>query len=98
MSINEAIALLRANGYRVSIPRKRDKKPNGLNAIGKPYGQGFDPKYRMRYRTPSLQTKRGGSIGSEISPEQWACMVKKAQEQWDESMRTGCALPLNMGR
>jgi transcriptional regulator with XRE-family HTH domain len=50
-ALDEAIALLRANGYRVAKPRlKRKEPPLGLNAVGKPYSPQYDPKYRRRYK------------------------------------------------
>jgi hypothetical protein len=51
MTIEAAIELLKANGYRVSKPRA--KAMPTLNAIGKPYSPQYDPNYRMRYR-PSM--------------------------------------------
>jgi hypothetical protein len=51
LSLAEALAIVKANGYRVSRPRAQAPKPLGLNAIGKPYGANYDPNYRMRYRT-----------------------------------------------
>lgn len=55
MTITEAIELLKANGYTVS--KKRAPKANGhalgLNAIGRPYGAGYDPNYRMKYNSRS---------------------------------------------
>jgi hypothetical protein len=49
-TINEAIALLKANGYRVTKPRPKHKKLLGLNAVGKPYSPQYDPNYKLRYR------------------------------------------------
>jgi hypothetical protein len=51
LSLDAAITLLKANGYRVSKPRATPVV--GLNAVGKPYGASYDPNYRMRYR-PSM--------------------------------------------
>jgi hypothetical protein len=55
MTINEAIALLTANGYRVVKPKpKRGDRNLGLNAVGKPYSPQYspqyDPNYKMKYR------------------------------------------------
>jgi hypothetical protein len=53
--IENAIALLRAAGYRVSAPRAR-VRANGsqraLNAVGKPYSPQYDPKYKMKHKPP----------------------------------------------
>jgi transcriptional regulator with XRE-family HTH domain len=48
--ITEALAAVRAAGYRVSKPKIKVTAPLGLNAVGKPYSPQYDPKYRMRYR------------------------------------------------
>jgi hypothetical protein len=52
LSLDAAITLLKANGYRVTKPRELAPKP-ALNAIGKPYSALYDPNYRMHYR-PSM--------------------------------------------
>jgi hypothetical protein len=95
MRIEDAIACLKANGYRVSKPRAVKTRP-ALNALGKPYSPQFDPNYRMKYRTPSL--KRGGNIDSAIDPHQWTAMCAKAKEQWEHSLATGEPLPYHMGK
>lgn len=61
MNIEDAIACLKANGYKVSKPRKTKADlcmekivaHQKLNTIGRPYGENFDPNYRMKYHTPS---------------------------------------------
>jgi hypothetical protein len=32
------------------VSRQRIEKPLGLNAVGKPYGENFDPYYKMKYK------------------------------------------------
>jgi hypothetical protein len=81
MTIQEAIELIQAAGYRVSRPRKVKPTISALNAIGKPYSPQYDPNYRMKYHTPPL--KRTQNIGHGISPAQWAEMCKLAQAQWN---------------
>jgi DNA-binding transcriptional regulator YdaS (Cro superfamily) len=55
-SVDEAIAFIKAAGYRVTKLRAARKKSNGqtqspaLNAIGKPFGANYDPNYRMHYK------------------------------------------------
>jgi hypothetical protein len=49
MTIEQALVMVKAAGYRVSKP-KTVKATNPLNAIGRPYGQSFDPNYKMKYR------------------------------------------------
>lgn len=57
MTIDQAISLLKSNGYRVTRPRGAvDRATLGLNAIGKPYGANFDPNYRIR--TPLTSIRR----------------------------------------
>jgi hypothetical protein len=50
LSLSEALAVVKAAGYRVSKPKAKAERPT-LNAIGKPYGANYDPNYRMKYRT-----------------------------------------------
>ena len=89
MSLSEAIAMVEAAGYRVSRPRPAAVRSTGrgLNAIGKPYSPQFDPRYRMKYRTPPI--KGGGSIGRGVTPEQWVEMCKVAAEEWAKFMAGG---------
>jgi hypothetical protein len=53
MSLEQALAVVKAAGFRVSKPRPRAKHSK-LNAIGKPYSPQYDPNYRMKYKTPSI--------------------------------------------
>jgi hypothetical protein len=46
-SIEQAISVLKAAGYRVSKPHKSATVP-ALNAIGKPYGVNYDPNYKIK--------------------------------------------------
>ena len=61
----QAIEVLKAAGYRITKPRKPTTARRTLNALGKPYGANFDPKYRMKHRTPrpsyGLSTAAGRS-------------------------------------
>ena len=47
MSLEQALAVVKAAGYRVSKPKTKVVH-NGLNAVGKPYSPQYDPNYRMR--------------------------------------------------
>jgi hypothetical protein len=53
VSLEQALAVVKAAGYRVSKPAtaKAPKAALGLNAIGKPYGSNFDPNYRVKHKT-----------------------------------------------
>jgi hypothetical protein len=53
LSLDAAITLLKANGYRVTKPREPKMVRPVLNAIGKPYSAPYDPNYRMHY-LPSM--------------------------------------------
>lgn len=55
MDIQEAIALLKANGYRVTKPAPRKAKPT-LNAVGRPFGALYDPNYKIK--TPLTKINR----------------------------------------
>ena len=89
MELEQALAVVKSAGYRVSKPRA--SKPGSLaflkklNAVGKPYGENYDPNYRMKYRTPPL--KRAQNVNSFITPEQWTQMCKLAQAQWNQTMK-----------
>jgi hypothetical protein len=56
----DAISLLVAHGYKVTKPRTKTVKVEQpkLNAVGKPFSPSYDPKYRMKYRTPALSRKQ----------------------------------------
>lgn len=50
-TLEMALNLVKAHGYRVSKPKEaKAKGPLGLNAVGKPYGENYDPNYKMKYR------------------------------------------------
>ena len=51
LQLNEALAVVKAAGYRVSKPRQKAEKPR-LNALGLPMSPQYDPNYRMKYRSP----------------------------------------------
>jgi hypothetical protein len=50
--IQQAIALLKAAGYRVTKPRVTERL--ALNAIGKPYGN-YDPNYKIKHRVSTAR-------------------------------------------
>lgn len=49
MSLDQALAVVKAAGFRVSKPRAKVKAA-GLNAVGKPYSPQYDPHYRMKHK------------------------------------------------
>lgn len=49
MSLEQALSVVKAAGYRVSKPRPK-AKPTGFNAVGKPYSPQYDPRYRMKHK------------------------------------------------
>jgi hypothetical protein len=83
VTVEEALAVVKAAGFKVTKPRAKKAAAPALNAVGKPYGASYDPNYRMKYRTPPL--KRAQSVGAGISPEQWTLMCKLAQAEWDKT-------------
>jgi hypothetical protein len=54
MDLEQALAIVKAAGYRVSKPRLHDKPVSALNAIGKPYGVLYDPKYKIKTGLTSI--------------------------------------------
>jgi hypothetical protein len=80
LQLNEAIAVVKAAGYRVSKAKAKAAAPK-LNALGLPMSPNFDPNYRMKYRTPPL--KRAQHVGTGVTPERWAEMCLLAQTAWN---------------
>jgi hypothetical protein len=75
-----ALELVKAAGYRVNKPRAvKATTPNGLNAIGKPYSEHFDPAYRMKYKTSRRVACAGTSTaaGSQARTAYRAAMERK---------------------
>jgi hypothetical protein len=92
MELEQALALVKAAGYRVSKPKAKAKAA-ALNAVGKPYGANYDPNYRMKYRTPAL--KRAQTVRySAVTPERWAEMCREAQAAWDAKVAAEAAAEL----
>jgi hypothetical protein len=59
-TIDDAVTLLKANGYRVTKPRPKTKRKDrilDLNAVGKPYSPQYDPNYKMKYRTSTAHLR-----------------------------------------
>jgi hypothetical protein len=83
MQLVEALTVVKAAGYRVTKPKAKAAAPK-LNALGLPMNPNFDPNYRMKYRTPPLNTKQRVGIG--VTPEAWAEMCKLAQVAWNQKM------------
>ncbi len=54
MSLNEAIAMCEANGYRVSKSRARTTERPRLNALGLPISPLFDPKWKRKTPLTSI--------------------------------------------
>jgi len=50
-TIEQAIALLKAEGFRVSKPRAKAPALPMLNAVGKPLSPLYDPNYRIKHKT-----------------------------------------------
>jgi len=86
MSLEQALMLVRASGYYVSKPRapRPLTRPLGLNAIGKPYGANYDPKYRVRHTI--TKCKREQKVGDGISSLQWERMCIVADLDWQHSL------------
>ena len=56
MTLETALTIVKAAGYRVSKPRAVRTGPSGLarplglNAIGKPFSPSYDPSYRIKHK------------------------------------------------
>jgi hypothetical protein len=78
--LSSALELVKAAGYRVTMPRApKATAPNGLNAIGRPYSEHFDPAYRMKYKTSRRVACAGTSTaaGSQARHVYRAAMERK---------------------
>jgi hypothetical protein len=51
MTLETALTIVQAAGYRVSKPHAPKAKAPALNAIGKPYSPQYDPRYRVKHKT-----------------------------------------------
>jgi hypothetical protein len=50
MLLDQALALVKAAGFRVTKPRQPKATRPALNAVGKPYSPQFDPKYKLKHK------------------------------------------------
>ena len=85
MQLEQALAAVKAAGYRVTKPKAAKAAAPKLNALGLPMSASYDPNYRMKYRTPPLNRKQ--NVGTGVTPEQWALMCKLAQAQWNAQQK-----------
>lgn len=71
MSLEQALTLVRAAGYRVSLPKPK-ATPVGLNAIGKPFSPQYDPRYRVKHKTTTAHLFKpyGELLRSRLTPHQ----------------------------
>jgi hypothetical protein len=78
MNLEDAIACLKANGYRVTKPPAKKARPT-LNALGKPISPQFDPNYRMRTPLTSISRLYAPSGRSPVVTSQlyWKLMEAK---------------------
>jgi hypothetical protein len=53
MLLDQALAIVKAAGFRVTKPKQSKVTRRALNAIGKPYSPQYDPKYKIKHK-PSL--------------------------------------------
>jgi hypothetical protein len=90
MQLEQALAVVKAAGFRVSKPKAPKAAAPRLNALGLPMSASFDPNYRMKYRTPPLNRKQRVGVG--VTPELWAEMCKLAQAAWNAKMAAPVAM------
>lgn len=86
----EAIAICERAGYTVhqgactsakkeTVKLRKRMERNGLNAIGRPYGPGFDPKYRMKHKPSFAHLFKPQPSVVGISAERWMEMCAEAE-------------------
>lgn len=55
MSLNEALAVVKAAGFNVSKPRAKKKRaPPTLNALGLSMSPLYDPNYKIKHKSPGI--------------------------------------------
>lgn len=55
MSLEQALAVVKAAGFNVSKPRAAVKRTRpALNALGLPMSPLYDPKYRIKHKSPGI--------------------------------------------
>lgn len=85
MQLEQALATVKAAGYRVTKPKAKKAEKPKLNALGLPMSASYDPNYKMKYRTPPLKRAQNVSY-SAVTPEKWTRMCEEAQAAWDAQM------------
>jgi hypothetical protein len=50
MLLDQALAIVKAAGFRVTNPKPPKVARPALNAVGKPYSPQYDPKYRIKHK------------------------------------------------
>lgn len=50
MQLEQAIAVVKNAGYRVTKPKAKKAITRSFNAVGKPFSASYDPNYKMKYR------------------------------------------------
>ena len=50
MSLEQALAIVKAAGFRVAKPKPPKVTRPALNAIGKPHSPQYDPKYKIKHK------------------------------------------------
>jgi hypothetical protein len=84
LQLNEALAVVKAAGYRVTKSKAPKAAAPALNCLGLPMSASYDPNYKMKYRTPPLN--RNQRVGTGVTPAAWAEMCKLAQAAWNAKM------------
>lgn len=82
MELEQALAIVRGAGYRVNKPKERaaSTRPE-VNALGLPISPLYDPKYRMKYKTPIAPYAVSTAGRHDARREYIACMERKHAEQ-----------------
>jgi hypothetical protein len=50
MSLDQALTIVKAAGFRVTKPKPSKVTRPTLNAVGKPYSPQYDPKYKIKHK------------------------------------------------
>jgi hypothetical protein len=73
MSLEQALAVVQAAGYRVTKPRAPKAKARMFNAVGKPFSPSYDPNYRMKHKVSTAHLFK--PYGSDMRLTPWTFTV-----------------------
>lgn len=74
MTLEAALAVVQAAGYRITKPRAPKATAPALNAVGKPFSPSYDPNYRVKHKTTTAHLFKPYGTGIRLTP--WTFTVR----------------------